>query len=296
MKNTQKAICVFFALISVCFAGWNADNWNYTFLKKYEKQSYITTPQPKDYLSSYSLPSVWDWRNVDGYNFCTKNLNQHIPQYCGSCWAHGSMSALADRIKVQRKQSKYNEPYPDVNLAIQVILNCGSDAGTCMGGSAIGAYKYVKENGIPDDTCQVYQATDLPCTPEHTCLNCQGPPGQSHCFPQKNYKLYHIDEYGSVNGVEDMKKELYIRGPIACGVDATPIENYSGGIVNSTLTSVNHIVSVVGWDVDENFGEYWIVRNSWGTYWGEDGWFRVKTGINSLGIESMCSWAVPSQI
>ena len=91
-------------------------------------------------------------------------------------------------------------------------------------------------------------------------------------------------------------QEIYQRGPIACGIDATPIEDYVSGIVNSSASNINHIISVVGWDVDESNTEYWIVRNSWGTYWGEKGWFRVKTNINSLGIESMCSWAVPSQI
>ena len=290
MKNTQKTICVFFAILSLCSAGWNADNWKYKFPPREEESHFITSPEPKEHFKTEDLPKSWDWRDIDGTNYCTKNLNQHIPQYCGSCWAHGSMSALADRMKIQR-----NVSWPDINLAIQVILNCGGSAGTCFGGSATGAYQYVKDKGIPDDTCQVYQATDLPCTQEHTCLNCQGPPGQGYCFAQKNYKLYHIDEFGSVDGVDNMKKELYVRGPIACGVDATPIENYTGGVVNSTEDNINHIISVVGWNVDENAGEYWIVRNSWGTYWGEDGWFRVKTGINSLGIESMCSWAVPTK-
>ena len=92
-----------------------------------------------------------------------------------------------------------------------------------------------------------------------------------------------------------MKKEIYYRGPIACGVDADPIESYTGGIVNNTDRNINHIISVVGWDTDSLTNiEYWVVRNSWGTYWGENGWFRVQTGLNSLGIETMCNWAVPS--
>ena len=295
MKTFNLLFCLIILNISCCYAGWNSQNWKYNFLPIEEQPKVIKSLQPKQFLNSIFLPTCWDWRNIDGNNLVTKNLNQHIPKYCGSCWAHGSMSALADRIKIGRKNGPWEESWPDVNLAIQVILNCGKEAGTCDGGSAAGAYEYVYHNGIPDDTCNVYQATDLPCEPENICKNCFGPPENSTCIPQTRYRKYFIKEFGSVSGVDDMKKEIYLRGPIACGIDADPVENYTGGIVNTTSNNINHIISVVGWDVDPMTNtEFWIVRNSWGTYWGEDGWFRVQTGLNSLGIETMCNWAVPS--
>ena len=76
------------------------------------------------------LPESFNWGDVDGKSYLTKSLNQHIPQYCGSCWAHGALSSLGDRIKIAR-----NAAGDDINLSIQFILNCGTEmAGSCHGG------------------------------------------------------------------------------------------------------------------------------------------------------------------
>lgn len=110
------------------------------------------------------------------------------------------------------------------------------------------------------------------------------------------YGTYSIlRDFGSVTN--KVKAEIYARGPVAAGVNAEPIVNYEGGIVNNTHMwnmMVNHIVSIVGWGTDAETGdEFWIVRNSWGQYWGEGGYFRIVLGKNALGIESTIAWATP---
>ena len=76
---------------------------------------------------------------------------------------------------------------------------------------------------------------------------------------------------------------MFYSGPVAAGVNAEPLVDYTGGIVkdrNLLHKIVNHVVSIVGWG-REGDTEYWIVRNSWGQYWGEMGYFRIETGHDS---------------
>ncbi len=123
-----RALLVVAIVVALASKGM-ARRYNEVWTRAQEKAAGIvresaTLPRPHEYLNVADLPRSWTWGNVNGTSYITKNLNQHIPQYCGSCWAHGALSALADRIKIARKAQA-----AEINLSIQYILNCG-DAGS----------------------------------------------------------------------------------------------------------------------------------------------------------------------
>jgi cathepsin X len=262
----------------------------------------IKTPEPWTYIDVSALPDKFQWNDMNGTNYATLARNQHIPQYCGSCWAFGTTSALSDRLSILRGPS--SAMWPEINLSPQVLIN-EDGGGTCNGGNAPGVMRYIEKNGIPDETCQVYQAMNDPHgtrTDLNICYNCV--PGNTSstftpgtCFKMTNFTKYWVTEYGPVSGVDNMKAEIYARGPIACGVDATAeFELYTGGVYQQAQVApmINHEISVLGWGVTAEGENYWIGRNSWGTYWGEEGFFRIKMGSDNLAIERDCTWGVPS--
>merc|ERR1719198_359818 len=192
------------------------------------------------------------------------------------------MSALADRIKIARKGMGV-----DINLAIQYILNCGTEvAGSCHGGSATGAYQFVHDSGyVPYDTCLQYAAcsaesqegdcasADYTCKPENTCRTCSTFSDMGgFCSALDSFPNASIAEYGEVSGEKEIMAEVYARGPVAAGIDANLLDEYTGGVLTPPADyeyEINHIVAIVGWGETKAGEKYWIVRNSWGEYWGE---------------------------
>ena len=87
---------------------------------------------------------------------------------------------------------------------------------------------------------------------------------------------------------DEIKEFLYENGPLAVALNADPLQTYSSGILNKStsacpVSGMNHAVNLVGYGTSSST-DYWIVRNSWGTSWGESGYFRIIRGTGCCGI------------
>lgn len=263
--------------------------------------------QPAPQLSLEQLPKSFDWNNVDGRSMLAPSWNQHIPQYCGSCWLHGSTSMIQDRLKIIKGGIG-----PDTMLARQVVLNCGAFHGYgegCNGGDVIDVVRYMKHYGLPDESCMPYSATDhtkygkhaKKCPASAYCTNCMPLKEVDTCWPVRSPIRYYLSAYGKVEapGQEAMMSEILARGPITCGMATAELFDYgyhNGVYVDSTnATDVDHDVEVVGWGEEDSGLKYWIIRNSWGTYWGDLGFFKLQRGVNAMQIEAGdCWYAAPT--
>jgi len=217
-------------------------------------------------VSSTELPSYFDWRNKDGANWMTPVKNQ---LGCGSCWDFVAVGSIEAAFNIYQ-----NNPDIDLDLSEQHILSC-SGCGTCNGGGPGCVFSYAKDNGIPDEACFPYAASDLSCN--QTC-----PDWQSRAVKIKDY-MWDIP-----NTTESYKQAIMKYGP-AVVVLYVPDDFlfYVGGIyepIENVGGSPNHAVVLVGWN-DTGFNEttnttegYWIIKNSWGTWWGENGYGKVAYG------------------
>jgi len=212
------------------------------------------------------LPEQFDWRELGA---CTPVRNQHG---CGGCWAFATIAPLESAILLKDGV--------EVDLSEQWLISCNTDGYNCdEGGWFAHEYHLDKPDAcghsgaVLEADCP-YEADDMPCA-------CPYP------------HVYHIDDWAYVGGEEDIPPIDHIKwaimafGPVAACLctDAT-FGGYRGGIYNNNVLceEVNHAVAIVGWDDIQGMNGVWIIRNSWGSSWGEGGYMRIEYGCSRIGF------------
>ena len=206
-------------------------------------------------LAFAGQPTAIDWRDKDGHNWVTPIRDQ---QTCGSCVAFGAVATLESLVRIEE-----NLPDLDIDLSEMHLFNCGG--GSCIFGWYNSfACSYLKNNGTPDEECWPYVPVNLPCS--DTCSDWES-------------RAVKIASYGNISGVAACKTYVAI-APILVAFEVyADFFYYTGGIYEYTWGDYEggHAVCIVGYDTTGPV-PYWIVKNSWGPYWGENGFFRIKMG------------------
>jgi len=192
---------------------------------------------------------------------------------CGSCWAF----AVNGAIEAYYRRASNMTDTPD--LSEQELVDCSRSYGNkgCSGGNMVRTLRWVKDNGVHLEADYPYRARDQSC-PKF------GP----------NLVQYHISSYGTVARNEDtLASAVRLHGPVIISMDAHRLSMYKSGIFSGCSSNYdrNHGVVIVGYGTSGNT-PIWKIRNSWGSNWGENGYFRMVRGKNMCGVQDSASFPV----
>ncbi|XP_009609383.2 KDEL-tailed cysteine endopeptidase CEP2 [Nicotiana tomentosiformis] len=201
-----------------------------------------------------SLPISVDWRKS---GVVTRVKDQ---KNCGSCWAFSAVAAVEGINKI--KTGKL------VSLSEQQLVDCDvySDNQGCNGGFMEKAFAFIKKNGgITTEKNYPYVGKDQRCNTTKA---------KQHAVTISGYEM--------VPKNEESLQAAVTKQPISVAIDASgyDFQLYAGGVYSGFCgNSLNHGVTLIGYGVDDG-EKYWLVKNSWGTMWGEDGYIKMKRGSN----------------
>ncbi|GFE53977.1 cysteine peptidase [Babesia ovis] len=235
-----------------------------TLVKESNQALYATL---KNYSLSYGHPRIGtkvtfediDWRRAGGVS-PVKDQGM-----CGSCWAFAAVSAVESIFKIENNM--------DVRLSEQELVSCQLSCQGCNGGYSDYALNYIKVNGIHSTDKWPYIAND------------------GNCVPREGVK-YHIGGYMGAKGPYIATQLLVMAPTVVYVAVSDDLMHYSGGIFNGECsdTELNHAVLLVGEGYDSELKKrYWLLKNSWGPNWGEDGYFRLErtdTQTDKCGVLS----------
>uniref|UniRef100_A0A915M2W6 Peptidase C1A papain C-terminal domain-containing protein n=1 Tax=Meloidogyne javanica TaxID=6303 RepID=A0A915M2W6_MELJA len=252
---------------------------------------------PRDKRASCTFKNVFSARvNWPG---CAPIINRITDQgQCGSCWAVATSTVFTDRLCIQRAKNGWTTP----NTASYIYsaldtLGC-SGGGDCSGGRPATVWQWMYKFGVVTGTSyQDYKG----CKPYP--FSHSGPTYSPNCVEKCYWNIpYFADKrkvkswrYYSGNSInnEDTMREIRDNGPV-CAIFRifSDFHGYTGERVyrrnQYANPQENHVVAIIGYGTQVCNGyetDYWLVRNSWGTNWGDNGFFKIRRGWNECGIE-----------
>lgn len=218
------------------------------------------------------LPAKWDWRDHNGVTDVRDQGG------CGSCWAFGTVASFESLLLIKQSLA--------TDLSEQYLVSCNTEGWGCGGGWW--AHDMLVSPGAVLEADFPYVASDAPC-------------GGPYNYPYQLSGWAYVDGDDKVPGVDKIKQAVYDYGPVCAAVYVgSAFQAYTGGVFDKDETpgggflsccappsQVNHAIFIVGWDDSKGA---WVLKNSWGTGWGENGFMWIKYGISNVGFAAVAAF------
>jgi len=236
-----------------------------------------TTGVPVAVPTKAATDTSFDWRDS---NMVTAVKNQ---AYCGSCWAHSAVETL---------ESQYAINGGDLTaFSVQQVTSCDTTDAGCGGGwyytawmdYIAGAGGLTTESNYPYDS-ETAGGTASACDTSKASEVTSGTTPSSDAVATPTCSSFFCNSQDE----DTLKANLVSYGPISIACDASEWSSYTGGVMTSSSCSssgfkLDHAIQLVGYNEDEST-PYWIVRNSWDTTWGNEGYIYLAMGDNTCGL------------
>lgn len=213
-----------------------------------------------------SIPASLDWRETDKVTG-VKDQGQ-----CGSCWSFSSTGAMEGAWAISTGKL--------LSLSEQQLVDCSSGLKYgnhgCNGGTMDGSFQYAIDTGLCGEEAYPYTAKD-----GASCMSCTVEVKMSSCKDVPSNNQMALKEAVSIGPVS-----------VAIEADSRVFQHYTGGVLTSSEcgTSLDHGVLVVGYGEEAGL-EYWLVKNSWGVSWGDEGYIKIQRS-DSKNDEGICGIAM----
>jgi len=232
-------------------------------------------------LKPIRVPLPTNFSSASNWPKCTVIAHIWNQAECGSCWAFGGVAAASDRFCIA-SNAKFNQ-----GLSFGQVTECTS--GGCQGGEPGDTWDFIQNNGVVTDACYPYYIPTCPPA-QQPCLNFVDTPDcwtNNTCVNGGSWTTYTVSNVYGLDSPSDAQTDMATNGPFeACFDVYSDFLTYKSGVYVHQSGSYlgGHCVKIVGWGVEGGL-PYWLVNNSWTTYWGNNGQFKILRGSDECGIE-----------